>query len=93
MFPNRVVLFFVLFFSLNSFLTAQNADFAKAQYINLALFDLHKWLYVEGNPVGVKAAAKALGLCQTYVRLPLIEMSQSNQEKLVEEMKKIREMV
>ena len=72
---------------------AQNADFAKAQYINLALFDLHKWLYVEGNPVGVKAAAKALGLCQTYVRLPLIEMSQSNQEKLVEEMKKIREMV
>ena len=29
MFPNRVVLFFVLFFSLNSFLTAQNADFVR----------------------------------------------------------------
>ena len=29
MFPNRVVLFFVLFFSLNSFLTAQKADFVR----------------------------------------------------------------
>lgn len=29
MLPNRVVLFFVLFFSLNSFLTAQNADFVR----------------------------------------------------------------
>ena len=71
---------------------ALQGDWEKAQYLNLALFDMHKWLYIEGNPVGVKSAAQALGICQKYVRLPLVELSEVNNQKMIEEMKKLREL-
>ncbi len=40
------------------------------------LLDLHPLLYVEGNPVGVKAALEILGLARRDVRLPLVPLSQ-----------------
>lgn len=68
---------------------ALNGEFSKAQQLNLKLFDLHKWLYIDGNPSGVKAAAWHLGLCENNLRLPLVPMSQPNFSKLIEEIKLI----
>ncbi len=68
---------------------ALNGDFNTARSHNLKLFDLHKWLYIEGNPAGIKAAAHYLGMCQNLFRLPLVPMSHSNYENLVREMNKI----
>ena len=36
-------------------------DFVKARELNFQTYDLHKWLYVEGNPVGIKSAMEILG--------------------------------
>lgn len=68
---------------------ALNGDYTKAQHLNLKLFDLHKWLYIDGNPAGVKAGAHILGLCENRFRLPLVPMSKSNYDKLKDEMGKI----
>lgn len=53
-----------------------------ANELNMKSFDLHHWLYVEGNPVGIKATMEALGLCTREVRLPLSPMTDANFEKL-----------
>jgi 4-hydroxy-tetrahydrodipicolinate synthase len=60
-------------------------DFVKARIENLSIYDLHKWLYIEGNPVGIKSAMKHLGIIRTNeVRLPLFPMSETNYSHLAE---------
>ena len=61
-------------------------DFPAARKLNEKLYDLHKWLYIEGNPVGIKSAMQILGLCDNHVRLPLHNMSDTNYGKLKEAM-------
>ncbi len=53
-------------------------DVATARKIHLQLADLHHWLYVDGNPAGIKAAMEILNLCQREVRLPLVPQSAEN---------------
>lgn len=55
---------------------------AKARECNFEVYDLHKWLYIEGNPVGIKSAMKILGFCKNQVRLPLHKMSSENYDAL-----------
>ena len=62
---------------------ALEGDMAKARQRNLETYDLHKWLYIEGNPVGIKTAMENIGLCTNEVRLPLHQMSDANKAELV----------
>lgn len=64
-------------------------DFSKARMYNDILLDLHKWLYIEGNPVGIKACCHILQLCENVLRLPLVPMSESNFHFLEKEVRKI----
>lgn len=64
-------------------------DYATARAINFATYDLHKWLYVEGNPVGIKAAMEHIGICTRDVRLPLAPMSADNVARLIKELEEI----
>ncbi len=57
-------------------------DFATAKQINEDIYDLHKWLYIEGNPVGIKTAMEILGFCTNEVRLPLHPISRENYKSL-----------
>lgn len=66
-----------------------NGDFNAAQKINNTLFDLHKWLYIDGNPSGIKAACHLLGICENEFRLPLVPMAAANYQKLREAMEAI----
>jgi 4-hydroxy-tetrahydrodipicolinate synthase len=59
--------------------------------IHLQLLDLHQWLYVEGNPVGVKEALSFRKLIEPELRLPLVRMSESNRKKLEEELEKLKD--
>ncbi len=59
-----------------------SGNFKEARIINEKLFPLHKWLYVDGNPAGIKAACSILGLCQNHLRLPLVPMQESNYQEL-----------
>ncbi|MEM9545682.1 MAG: 4-hydroxy-tetrahydrodipicolinate synthase [Bacteroidota bacterium] len=53
-------------------------DFEEARRLNKQTYDLHKWLYIEGNPVGIKSAMQLLGYGTNEVRLPLVRMSEAN---------------
>lgn len=57
-------------------------DYDTARRINNQIFDLHHWLYIEGNPVGIKSAMQVLGFCTNEMRLPLHEMSKENYREL-----------
>jgi len=45
-------------------------------------YPLFKDLFIETNPVPVKAALALLGLCEEEYRLPLVPMSTKNREAL-----------
>lgn len=68
---------------------ALKGDFGNAQKLNNLLFDLHKWLYIDGNPAGIKAACHLLGLCKNELRLPLVPMASQNFENLRAEVNRI----
>lgn len=57
-------------------------NYEEARKWNFKTYDLHKWLYIEGNPVGIKSAMEILGFCTNEVRLPLAKMSAENYESL-----------
>jgi 4-hydroxy-tetrahydrodipicolinate synthase len=64
-------------------------DYVNAREMNYKTYDLHKWLYIEGNPVGIKSAMQILGFCSNEVRLPLAPMSERNFLELKAEVEKI----
>jgi len=68
---------------------ARAEDYVLAREWNFKTYDLHQWLYIEGNPVGIKSAMEILGFCTNEVRLPLYKMSESNYNKLKEVMREI----
>jgi len=55
---------------------ARNGDFSTARAIHLATINLHDWLYLEGNPSGIKAALEIAGICTRHVRLPLVSYTE-----------------
>lgn len=72
--------------------SALEGDFATAARLNAELLDIHPWLYIENNPVGVKAGMEILGLCSKEVRIPLVPLSELNYQNLQKEMAKVSEM-
>ena len=67
---------------------ANNRLFHEANALSNKMLDIHDWLYVEGNPVGVKGAMELLGLCSRDVRLPLVPLSKNALDNLALELKK-----
>ncbi|MBK7525020.1 MAG: 4-hydroxy-tetrahydrodipicolinate synthase [Saprospiraceae bacterium] len=65
-------------------------NYERARTLNFATYDLHHWLYIEGNPVGIKSALEILGFCSNEVRLPLSPLSSENYSKLSEVLKKVQ---
>ncbi|MGA8656771.1 MAG: 4-hydroxy-tetrahydrodipicolinate synthase [Chthoniobacterales bacterium] len=55
---------------------------ASAAELHLRYFRLFKDLFLESNPIPVKAAMHLLGMIQAEYRLPLCEMAATNLEKL-----------
>ncbi len=66
-----------------------NDDIDTARDLNLKMLDIHPWLYVDGNPVGIKAAMEILKLCSREVRLPLVPIQERNFLGLKKELEKV----
>ncbi len=60
-------------------MAALRGDIATAMKIQFQLMPLHKHLFVEANPIPVKWAAARMGLCGHTLRLPLTQLSASQQ--------------
>ncbi|MCU0348590.1 MAG: 4-hydroxy-tetrahydrodipicolinate synthase [Saprospiraceae bacterium] len=68
---------------------AMNGEFETARSLNLGLHDIHPLLYVDGNPAGVKALLKIMGICSGEVRSPLMPVRESTYDRLKAELEKL----
>ena len=59
---------------------AGNLETARA--IHYPQLEIINNLFAEGNPAGVKACLKIKGICEEYVRLPLVGISRELYQKL-----------
>lgn len=59
-------------------------DFATAKGLMYKLLEGFDLLFVENNPAGVKAVLAELGIIKNHLRLPLVPLSQSYQQKIKE---------
>ncbi|MBI3895453.1 MAG: 4-hydroxy-tetrahydrodipicolinate synthase [Acidobacteria bacterium] len=57
-------------------------DFLSARRVHYRLWPLMQALFIESNPIPVKAALAALGLIHPIYRLPLVPMKTENRAKL-----------
>ena len=64
-------------------------DCKTAAQWQLRLLPLIRALFSEVNPIPVKAALHAMGLCENRLRLPLIPLSDANAQRLKDEMRKL----
>jgi 4-hydroxy-tetrahydrodipicolinate synthase len=60
-----------------------NGDLSRFSALRDLLHPLHAALFLESNPIPVKAALASLGLCSGEVRLPLTRASLATQERLL----------
>lgn len=67
---------------------ALNGRIADSAIINLRLLEATDLLFVEGNPVGAKAALSIKGVMGNYLRLPLVSSSKGLEIKLKEQIQK-----
>ncbi|MBC7915549.1 MAG: 4-hydroxy-tetrahydrodipicolinate synthase [Pyrinomonadaceae bacterium] len=56
--------------------------FKEAQILHYKVLDLTNSIFMEGNPGGIKSALKQLGICSDALRLPLVNVSNSLEEKI-----------
>jgi len=62
-------------------------DIKKAKALHLKLFPLIKSLFIETNPIPVKAALSMMGLCRPEPRLPLTPLTTENRPALKKALK------
>lgn len=66
---------------------ALSADYIKARDLHFKCMDLTNMLFEENNPAGVKAALKAIDICEEYLRLPNVPVNRNLAERIFAEMK------
>ena len=63
-------------------------DFKTAQQLHYKYFDMVHYMFVDGNPPGIKATLKILGICDDTVRLPLVNVTSATYQALEKLIKK-----
>ncbi|TKB98762.1 4-hydroxy-tetrahydrodipicolinate synthase [Pedobacter cryophilus] len=69
--------------------TCLKGDYKAAQPAHFSLLEFTRLCFVEGNPAGVKAGMKQLGICDDHVRLPLVKVSDETRAKIITEINKL----
>jgi 4-hydroxy-tetrahydrodipicolinate synthase len=54
----------------------------KAYKIHYQLSPIIDYIFEEGNPAGIKAVLKIIGLCDDFVRLPLVSVTNQLKENI-----------
>lgn len=69
---------------------AADGDYRAARELHLRLFPLWKALFLETNPIPLKAAMEMEGIMSGELRLPLCELSAPNREKLARALRDLK---
>ncbi len=67
---------------------AINDEMAKARKLHYRITNITDQLFADGNPGGIKQALSVLKICDTYVRLPLVEPNDKVKQKIKDLIKK-----
>lgn len=70
--------------------SALKGDFENARKIHYGLLPLFKAIFIETNPIPIKAALAMKGIIKESYRLPLCEMKPENKEKLRQVLKELK---
>ena len=62
--------------------SALNGDFRKAEELHYKYLPLFKGIFIETNPIPIKAALAMKGMIKEIYRLPMCEMKDENKDKL-----------
>ena len=65
-------------------------NFEAARKLHYKLLSITNLMFADGSPAGVKSALETMGLCQDYVKLPLVNVNKKVQIALAEEIKNYR---
>ncbi len=57
-------------------------NYTKATQIHRSLYNLHKAMFIETNPIPAKTACSMLGLISDEIRLPLCQLSDKHRDEL-----------
>jgi 4-hydroxy-tetrahydrodipicolinate synthase len=63
-----------------------DGKFIEAQPLHHSLTEFISLCFVEGNPGGVKSAMKMMGICEDYMRLPLVKISDQTEYKIKDQL-------
>lgn len=69
---------------------AASSDFGTASQAVFKMLKMNPLMYQESNPVGVKCLLNELGVCESWVRLPLVEASDALRANIREVLKEMR---
>lgn len=61
---------------------ALKGEYAEARALHYRLLEITQLMFVEGNPAGVKEVLSHLDICEHYLRLPLVPVSQGTSERM-----------
>jgi len=61
---------------------ALEGNMAEARTHHYRLLDLIHWLFVDGNPAGIKEVLRYMNVCHNHVRMPLVPVSKEVSDKL-----------
>ncbi|WP_304068227.1 4-hydroxy-tetrahydrodipicolinate synthase [Pedobacter glucosidilyticus] len=70
--------------------TCLKNDFKGARKSHSDFLAFTRLCFVEGNPAGIKAAMKQLDICDDYVRLPLVPVSDQTKAQIIEVIKTLK---
>lgn len=59
-----------------------NGSAKEAYELHYKLMDCINLIFEENNPAGIKSVLNEIGICENYVRLPLVEASVESREKI-----------
>ena len=68
---------------------SMKGEVAQARQLFYKYRRLMDLLFIESNPIPVKAALAAMGLIQEVYRAPLCPMSPANRQTLIDELRKL----
>ena len=69
--------------------SALDDNFDKARKLQNKLLELTKYIYVDGNPAGIKGLLSAMSVCSEYLRLPLVNVGKATLNKFETLLKEI----
>ncbi|MFM9422995.1 MAG: 4-hydroxy-tetrahydrodipicolinate synthase [Bacteroidota bacterium] len=61
---------------------ALNGEMAEARSLHYKLIEIIHLLFVEGNPAGIKEVLSQLDICENYLRLPLVSVTDNTSDRI-----------